>query len=52
MIENAITIEPMQPALTEPRQLKRLLKRLKHDAGEAILRYNMMARTVSPCWNY
>lgn len=42
MIESAITIEPMRTALTGPRQLKRLLKRLKHDVGDAILRYNMI----------
>lgn len=38
MIHNAIMIEPMGEALTE----KRLLKRLKHNVGEAIMRYNMI----------
>jgi tRNA 2-thiocytidine biosynthesis protein TtcA len=38
MNHNAITIEPMDEGLTE----KRLLKRLKHHVGEAILRYNMI----------
>jgi len=38
MINNAITIEPMSSAQTE----KRLLKRLKHNVGEAILQYNMI----------
>ncbi len=42
MIEHAITVEPMKPALSEAQQAKRLLKRLKHDAGDAILRYNMI----------
>jgi len=38
MINRAITIEPMTESLNE----KRLLKRLKHNTGEAILRYNMI----------
>lgn len=38
MGEVAITIQPMNAALTE----KRLFKRLKHNAGEAILAYNMI----------
>ncbi len=38
MNHNAITIEPIDEGLTE----KRLLKRLKHHVGEAILRYNMI----------
>ena len=42
MIRDAITIEPMASAQTEKQQLKRLLKRLKHNTGEAILRYNMI----------
>jgi len=42
MIDNAIMIEPMNTAHTERQQLKRLLKRLKHNTGEAILRYNMI----------
>ncbi len=42
MIDNVIMIEPMNAAHTERQQLKRLLKRLKHNTGEAILRYNMI----------
>jgi len=42
MINGAITIEPMAAAQTDRQQQKRLLKRLKHDTGEAILRYNMI----------
>ena len=42
MIHDAITIKPMAAAQTEKQQLKRLLKRLKHNTGEAILRYNMI----------
>ncbi len=42
MIRDAITIEPMSGAQTEQHQLKRLLKRLKHNIGEAILRYGMI----------
>lgn len=42
MMHDAITIEPMAAARTEKQQLKRLLKRLKHNTGEAILRYNMI----------
>jgi len=42
MIHDAIMIEPMAAAQTEKHQLKRLLKRLKHKTGEAILRYNMI----------
>ena len=38
MTNRAITIEPMTESLNE----KRLLKRLKHNTGEAILRYNMI----------
>jgi tRNA 2-thiocytidine biosynthesis protein TtcA len=38
MINQAITIEPMTESLNE----KRLLKRLKHNTGAAILRYNMI----------
>ena len=41
MIEKAITIEPMKPVLNE-QQSKRLLKRLKHNLGDAVLRYNMI----------
>lgn len=43
MIDNAITIEPMStPPHTERQQQKRLLKRLKHDIGDAIMRYSMI----------
>jgi len=42
MIDGNIVIEPMNVAQTEQQQLKRLLKRLKHNAGEAIVRYNMI----------
>ncbi len=42
MINEAITIEPMVKAQTDQRQSKRLLKRLKHHVGEAILRYGMI----------
>ena len=42
MIDGAIEIEPMAEALSEKRLLKRLIKRLKHNVGEAILRYNMI----------
>ncbi len=38
MIHEAITIAPMSGVQTE----KRLLKKLKHKVGEAILRYNMI----------
>jgi len=34
----AVTLQPMSDAVSE----KRLLKRLKHNAGDAILRYNMI----------
>jgi tRNA 2-thiocytidine biosynthesis protein TtcA len=34
----AITLQPMRDAMSE----KRLLKRLKHNVGDAILRYNMI----------
>ena len=39
MNSQAITVEPMAGSLDE----KRLLKRLKHNAGDAILRYSMIA---------
>ena len=42
MIHNAITIEPMNGVQTEKRLYKSLFKRLKHHAGEAILRNNMI----------
>ena len=42
MINEAITIEPMIMAQADQRQAKRLLKRLKHHVGEAILRYGMI----------
>ena len=42
MINTAITIEPMTEARSEKRLYKRLYKRLKHDVGEAILRFNMI----------
>ena len=42
MIRDVIAIEPMSGAQTEQHQLKRLLKRLKHNIGEAILRYGMI----------
>jgi tRNA 2-thiocytidine biosynthesis protein TtcA len=35
---HAITLQPMAAAMSE----KRLLKRLRHDVGDAILRYNMI----------
>ena len=38
MISQSITIAPMNEALTE----KRLFKQLKHNVGEAILRYSMI----------
>lgn len=38
MNEAAVSIQPMQSALTE----KKLFKRLKHHTGEAILAYNMI----------
>jgi tRNA 2-thiocytidine biosynthesis protein TtcA len=38
MIDQAITIEPMTESLNE----RRLLKRLKHNIGDAILRYGMI----------
>lgn len=38
MIKRAITIKPMTESLNE----KRLLKRLKHNTGDAILRYHMI----------
>ncbi len=41
MIDKAITIEPMKVVPSE-QQSKRLLKRLKHHVGDAILRYNMI----------
>jgi len=42
MIDAAITIEPMKAVQTGRHQAKRLLKRLKHNVGEAILRYSMI----------
>ncbi len=42
MINNVITIEPMDSPQTEKRLMKRLFKRLKHNVGEAILQYNMI----------
>ena len=39
---HTINIEPMQQAPSEKQQEKSLFKRLKHNAGEAILRYNMI----------
>ena len=39
---HSISIEPMKHGLTEKRQQKSLFKRLKHNMGEAILRYNMI----------
>lgn len=42
MIHNAITIEKMKGGQTEKRLHRSLFKRLKHHAGEAILRYNMI----------
>jgi len=41
MIHNAITIEPMNEVQAEKRLSDRLLKRLKHNVGDAILQYNM-----------
>ena len=38
MINHAVTIEPMTDVQTE----KRLYKHLKHDVGEAIIKYNMI----------
>jgi tRNA 2-thiocytidine biosynthesis protein TtcA len=38
MIDSTVTIRPMNASLIEKRQFKRL----KHDTGEAILRYNMI----------
>lgn len=37
-----IILEPIKGVVSENRLLKSLLKRLKHDVGEAILRYNMI----------
>lgn len=37
-----ITLEPIKGVVAENRLLKSLLKRLKHNVGEAILRYNMI----------
>jgi len=42
MNHNAITIEPMADVQTGARSEKRLLKRLKHNVGEAILQYSMI----------
>ena len=42
MTDHAITIEPMNEPLTDIRLSKSLFKRLKHNTGEAILRYNMI----------
>jgi len=42
MNHNAITIEPMADIQTGARSEKRLLKRLKHNVGEAILQYSMI----------
>jgi len=42
MNHNAITIGPMGGVQTEKRLYKSLFKRLKHNIGEAILRYNMI----------
>ena len=39
---HTINIEPMQQIPSEKQQEKSLFKRLKHNAGEAILRYNMI----------
>lgn len=39
---HTINIEPMQQTPSEKQQEKSLFKRLKHNAGEAILRYNMI----------
>ncbi len=46
MSEHAVTIEPMakmiDKVLSEKRLIKSLFKRLKHNVGEAILRYGMI----------
>jgi tRNA 2-thiocytidine biosynthesis protein TtcA len=42
MTDHAITIDSMNEPLTDKRQSKSLFKRLKHNTGEAILRYNMI----------
>jgi len=42
MNHNAITIEPMSDVHAGARSEKRLLKRLKHNVGEAILQYSMI----------
>ena len=42
MTSHSITIEPMNDAVSEQRLLKSLFKRLKHNVGDAILRYNMI----------
>ena len=39
---HAMSIEPMQQTPSEKQQEKSLFKRLKHNIGEAILRYNMI----------
>ena len=39
---HTINIEPMHQTPSEKQQEKSLFKRLKHNAGEAILRYNMI----------
>jgi tRNA 2-thiocytidine biosynthesis protein TtcA len=38
MISQSVTIEPMDSAMSE----KRLFKQLKHNTGDAVLRYNMI----------
>ena len=42
MTDRAITVESMKEPLTDKRLSKSLFKRLKHNTGEAILRYNMI----------
>jgi len=42
MINPKVTIEPLIEVQSEKRLLNRLYKRLKHGAGEAILKYNMI----------
>jgi len=42
MNHSAITVEPMNGAQAEKRLYKSLFKRLKHNTGEAILRYHMI----------
>ncbi|GMR01136.1 MAG: tRNA 2-thiocytidine(32) synthetase TtcA [Gammaproteobacteria bacterium] len=42
MNHSAISVEPMNGVQTEKRSYKSLFKRLKHNAGEAVMRYNMI----------